>query len=318
MKTRLLYHYPCPDGVFAALAASIGLQQRQLQQSVVLVPNTVYQSEHETSAMLDTFGPEDEVYLLDFSGNHGFLARACARVASVHLLDHHKTAADDLAQLDANGSAPANLERVVDMGRSGAMIAYDYFGLHKTHAHLRPIYEHIQDQDLWRFRVPGTKSFSAALTQMDIEYDFAKNPALAHTLQSLDVAAMIATGTELLEEQARRVAAIVATKYLVTIPAGEGQKALTCFGVTIDPSQSKLRSEVGNALAEESKQNGHSAAGAVISSLAEEATEPDMWKVSLRSIGDVDTTVFTKFHGGGGHKNASSCMVKKAVLDRFL
>ena len=32
-------------------------------------------------------------------------------------------------------------------------------------------------------------------------------------------------------------------------------------------------------------------------------------KVSLRSIGDEDTTVVTQAYGGGGHRNASSCVV---------
>ncbi len=35
-------------------------------------------------------------------------------------------------------------------------------------------------------------------------------------------------------------------------------------------------------------------------------------KVSIRSLGDEDTTVITQAHGGGGHKNASSCVIPLA------
>ncbi len=38
------------------------------------------------------------------------------------------------------------------------------------------------------------------------------------------------------------------------------------------------------------------------------------YKVSLRSIGDCDTTVVSKAYGGGGHKNASSFVVSKSVF----
>jgi nanoRNase/pAp phosphatase (c-di-AMP/oligoRNAs hydrolase) len=40
-------------------------------------------------------------------------------------------------------------------------------------------------------------------------------------------------------------------------------------------------------------------------------------KVSLRSLGDEDTTVITQAHGGGGHKNASSCVMLLAEFERW-
>ena len=38
-------------------------------------------------------------------------------------------------------------------------------------------------------------------------------------------------------------------------------------------------------------------------------------KVSLRSLGDEDTTVITQAYGGGGHRNASSCVVLAAEFE---
>ena len=40
-------------------------------------------------------------------------------------------------------------------------------------------------------------------------------------------------------------------------------------------------------------------------------------KLSLRSLGDEDTTVVTQAFGGGGHRNASSCLVPEAELERW-
>ncbi|GLJ47491.1 hypothetical protein SUGI_1002500 [Cryptomeria japonica] len=40
MSSAVLYHYPCPDGAFAALAAHLYFSARQ--KPVVFFPNTVY------------------------------------------------------------------------------------------------------------------------------------------------------------------------------------------------------------------------------------------------------------------------------------
>lgn len=40
-KVLISYHYPCPDGIFAALAAHLGLQSSLAP--VVWLPNAVYQ-----------------------------------------------------------------------------------------------------------------------------------------------------------------------------------------------------------------------------------------------------------------------------------
>jgi nanoRNase/pAp phosphatase (c-di-AMP/oligoRNAs hydrolase) len=46
----------------------------------------------------------------------------------------------------------------------------------------------------------------------------------------------------------------------------------------------------------------------------EESLGAETWKVSLRSVGAVDTTPATKAFGGGGHANASSCNVARSVF----
>ena len=41
-------------------------------------------------------------------------------------------------------------------------------------------------------------------------------------------------------------------------------------------------------------------------------------KVSLRSLGQEDTTVISEMFGGGGHRNASSFMIDKAEFDSWV
>jgi oligoribonuclease NrnB/cAMP/cGMP phosphodiesterase (DHH superfamily) len=61
---------------------------------------------------------------LDYSGPDGFPQQLAQHVGQVIVLDHHKTAAE---QLLADSNHPANLAVCVDMGRSGATISRDFF-----------------------------------------------------------------------------------------------------------------------------------------------------------------------------------------------
>lgn len=66
------------------------------------------------------------MYLLDFSGPPGFVdALAAQHPKRVIVLDHHKTAAADLARPEIRGLE--GVEILFDMHRSGAMISHDYF-----------------------------------------------------------------------------------------------------------------------------------------------------------------------------------------------
>ena len=81
----------------------------------------------------------------------------------------------------------------------------------------------------------------------------------------------------------------------------------TCLAVLTE--KPRLRSEIGNQLAAKSKKEGLLPVGAVV--YVEESLGSSMVKISLRSLGDFDTTLASKQHGGGGHKNASSFVTTK-------
>ena len=49
----------------------------------------------------------------------------------------------------------------------------------------------------------------------------------------------------------------------------------------------------------------------------EAALGADTLKVSLRSVGDVDTTVVSSAFGGGGHKNASSFNAARSAVESW-
>lgn len=350
MKVIVCYHYPCPDGIFAALAAYLHcLCGPDPDVDLKVIPLTVYGKVEERLKLANAFTKEHTVYLVDFTGGADFIAAACQNALKVIVLDHHKSGQEDLA-------APAlanlaNLETHFDMNRSGATIARDYFKLptlldpSRATAILK-LFDYIEDNDLWRHKLPDSKLFSAGLNAWGLEFDIQKSPRVFDKLMDLDFDKVVAKGREVIEEQDRIINAELETSFTIAIPfpksessaiaEGEAKRQKTedaapdaaatepqpapfqCLAVvTTHPD---YRSTQGNRLADKSAAagNGLLPAGAVV--YVEEAMGAEgasKYKVSLRSIGDVDTTAVSKAYGGGGHKNASSFIVDKALFDSW-
>jgi nanoRNase/pAp phosphatase (c-di-AMP/oligoRNAs hydrolase) len=72
----------------------------------------------------------DTVYFMDYTGQPGFPEQVAKSAGKVIVLDHHKTAHESLCGRD---DLPDNLEINIDMNRSGATIARDYFGSVKVY-----------------------------------------------------------------------------------------------------------------------------------------------------------------------------------------
>lgn len=118
------------------------------------------------------------VYLVDFSYDAEHMQSLLERAYHVYLIDHHKSAVDKLTHLFTH----SKLTVYVDMDRSGAMLAWDF--IHNRHpetgVEFRPghpdycnpplLLEHIQDRDLWKFKLPLTREIQANV--FSHEYDF--------------------------------------------------------------------------------------------------------------------------------------------------
>lgn len=191
--TGVLYHYPCPDGVFAALAAHIYFSATSTP--ALFFPNTVYSPIRVEELPL---GEIDDIYLLDFVGPPGFVHQLSSRVKRVVVLDHHKTA---LEMFRASTSITSeNVFQIIDMERSGATIAHDFFKekllseninidggrdlVISEFERVRPLFDYIQDGDLWRWGLRNSKAFNSGLKDLNIEYDPKLNPSLFEQITS--------------------------------------------------------------------------------------------------------------------------------------
>lgn len=75
------YHYPCPDGIFAALAARQHFAEAGIQR-VHYVPNKVFAPVSLKDLNLTA---DDTLYMLDYIGPSGFALEACNHAESLCL-----------------------------------------------------------------------------------------------------------------------------------------------------------------------------------------------------------------------------------------
>lgn len=321
-----LYHYPCPDGIFAALALHLAHKTRGLP--VDFHPNTVWAPLTEEALSLKG---DETIYFLDFSGGPGFARRLAGVAGRVLVLDHHKTAAAELTDSGLKEACP-NLEVLFDMERSGATISYDYFQPQGLTPDQQQLFKYIEDADLWHWQLPDSKAFSAGFASLQLELDARKNPDIFDQLLAQTPAGLIARGKPIMAEQTRLVQEAVQRSFVVQLGgggggsgsggsgsggSGEGRAWGRCLAVQVGDQLSKLRSQLGNALAEESRARGLRAMAAVayVEAAMGDATKI---KVSMRSIGEEeDTTPISEAYGGGGHRNASSFICDVTEWERW-
>jgi hypothetical protein len=347
-STLVLYHWPCFDGAGAALAAWLHLAPLAAATGGAPAAGPLFIPHPVTRALdpatLPGLGPASTVYLLDYAGPPGFAASLAALAGRVVVLDHHKTAAEELGR--GGAGRPPNLEVMLDRHRSGAGLAAAHFFPASGPAALPPgvarLLAAIEDGDLWKWDRGDSKSIYAGLGAAALDLDagggggvggsVSADPATAASaaravfsrLAALDIDALAATGGALLAKQAALVggeAGRAVPMQLGGVPGRERGWGLA-LGVTVPPSLSIHRSALGNELASRAAAKGEAEPGrgwvpVGMVAYRDPNQEPGdgRIKVSLRSVGpDADTTVVSRHFGGGGHENASSCLVEEAEL----
>jgi nanoRNase/pAp phosphatase (c-di-AMP/oligoRNAs hydrolase) len=199
-----VYHGDCPDGFGAAFAA-----WKRYGDGADYVPVSHGDPPPKTEGR--------HVLMADFAYDRGTTERLAESSASLVVLDHHRSAASELADLPYC---------VFDMNRSGAVMAWQY--LHETP--VPPLLSYVQDRDLWRHDLPESEEVSAALRAHDFDFK---------TWDSIDVEQLRVEGRALLRYQRRMVERVAAHASLVEI-----------LGTSVPTVNSAvLQSELGDVLA---------------------------------------------------------------------
>ena len=149
-KKCCIYHNQCLDGFAAAWAV-----RHALGDDVDFYKGIHQQPPPDVNGL--------DVILVDFSYKKEVLNKMLGSASSITILDHHVSAKNDLSELLNSGKISGQF----DMNKSGAMLAWQWFNPDQQ---VPELIEYIQDRDLWRFELKGTREIHAALSSYP--YDF--------------------------------------------------------------------------------------------------------------------------------------------------
>lgn len=277
-----IYHKGCADGFAAALVVF-----RALGPNVEFIPAAYGEAPPNVTGR--------DVIMVDFSYKRDVLLRTLIPQArTLLILDHHKTAEDDLKwimpPLEGEGWA-GHIEytsvyrqpaAIFDMERSGAQITWDFFmpGVKRP-----KLIDYVGDRDLWRFVLPKSREISAWLSSY--RHDFGVWGGLVEELDNgwgFDRAATIGGAIE--RGHQRNVGSVVGTT----------QRWMVIGGVRVPVANVPhfMASDAGALMAK-----GHPFAASYYD-------RPEARVFSLRSREDgADVSAIAAQYGGGGHKHAA-------------
>lgn len=269
-----IYHGNCQDGFGSAWAVRDALGED------VEFYSGVYQD-----------APPDvtdrDVILVDFSYKRPVLDGMAARARSIIVLDHHKSAAEDLIGLPLPepfqtwlDALPPPICALFDMERSGAGLTWDYFHPGQP----RPkLIDHIEDRDLWRFNLVMTREIAAAL--FSYPYDF----QIWDTLMRPDQTGFLAAEGRAIERKHHRDIANLLPVVERTMIIGGEPMPVACIPLT-------MTSDAGHKMAVDR--------GTGVAACYWDTPEGRVF--SLRSTDDgPDVSAIAKRYGGGGHAHAA-------------
>jgi uncharacterized protein len=307
-KILCIYHGNCADGFTAAWAVWL-----RFGEEVEFYPG-VYQSPPP-----DVTGRR--VIIVDFSYKRAVMAEIAHKAASVLVLDHHKSADEDLAEgraitgdhssswifrmdktykgalswerhltdaeIDRCEGCPTSIYCYFDMDRSGAGIAWDFFhpGVQRP-----KLIDHVEDRDLWRFKIPGTREIQAAV--FSYPYDFVTWTRLSESFDGFGQSSLLNEGAAIERKHHKDVAELVKVCKRRMVMGG--------VDVPVASLPYTLVSDAGHLMAQ----------GEPFAACYWDAE--GCRHFGLRSTDDgMDVSLIASMYGGGGHKNAAGFKVPR-------
>lgn len=293
----ILYHASCTDGFCAAMVLWEVLVKCTSVTTVMTIPV------HYGEPVPSDLGPNDVVYLVDFSYKKDAIHTLCNLVKYVYVLDHHKTAKEELSLVDMD-----NALIFFDMDRSGAMLTFDFvqniksglifrltkeLGLPKSHPEIVPqLIAYVQDRDLWRFELKYSKEISAYLRS--IPFDLEEWAAMEISMELPSVfRSCVTEGAAILRFQVIQVNKIADRAVKINFPTSrDGELSMPAVIVNTTDNHS----EVGAELCTRDPD---------LSFAVTWFYDNGVFRYSLRSRHGYDVSEVAKNYGGGGHPAAA-------------
>lgn len=160
----VIYHANCPDGYTAAWIAHRAMSNDGLNDAPELLP-----MQYGTPLPASEVIHHRDVFLLDFSFKRPAMIDLIALANSVTVIDHHKTAEEELKDLLSDPKLKvlvwnAKTEIILDMTKCGAMLTWEFF----NEGQEPPMLVHyVQDRDLWKNELQDTEEISAVIASFE-------------------------------------------------------------------------------------------------------------------------------------------------------
>ncbi|CAG1006148.1 hypothetical protein MYXO_03445 [Myxococcaceae bacterium] len=273
LRRVCFYHAGCPDGFGAAWAI-----WRAWGDRASYLPrghdDVIHARRYEGA----------QVVFADIATDNRTLAALCDAVEQLVVLDHHLSAQrrfESDAALAARLRSKGHVVRF-DLSHSGAILAWEHF-----HGDLTPpdLLRYVEDQDLWRFTLPGSDAVCAAIA------------SYPRTFESWDALVrrpiddLAAEGEPILRANRVEIERTIRNAHPIRI----GEHRLEAVNAV------HLRSHIGHELALRAT---HGAPCGVVYRIVGSRVE-----ASLYSIGEFDVARIAAELGGGGHRNAAGFSV---------
>lgn len=278
-----LYHRNCNDGFGAAYTLYSYLKSVGKDPSKVeFIP--VLHSDDNIEEILEKVRGK-YLLIVDFSYNKEILNKMFEITSNILVVDHHKTAMEDLKDLPY---------AVFDMSKSGAGLLFDLiYGAGKR----TRLIDIIEDRDLWRYEIPFSKEITKYINMLN--YDFEEWTTLSGSLSDDKEYCKIIESCLLINEYHMTLVRDAAQhSRLATLKIDD--KVVTLRVVT--SSVHGLISDVCDCVL---KTNDD------VDVVLNYTLSPDgKLYVSVRSRPSFDSSFISRHFGGGGHASASGFGVK--------
>jgi len=275
-RPLVIYHSNCADGFSAAWCF-----WHAFRDGADYFPG-VYQQEPPPAIV------GRDVYLVDFSYKRAVVEAMLRLANSVTLIDHHKTAIEDLQPLFPQHVAAGALalNAYVDLERSGATLAWDYLFPEEP----RPLLlGHIEDRDLWRFKLPGTREIQAAV--FSHEYTFEQWDKLM-AADRVELLQMTAAGAAIERKHHKDVAELLKVCQRRMVIGGHD--------VPVASLPYTMSSDAGHLMAQ----------GEAFAACYWDTVEGRVFSLRATDAG-VDVSEIAATYGGGGHAKAAGFKVPR-------
>lgn len=258
--THVLFHGSCFDGFTAAwVARNAGVAEENLFPC-------------NYGGKMPKIPSEARVLMVDFSLDRLILQDMKSTVRDLIVLDHHKTAAEQLSGLSW---------AYFDMDESGASLAWKFF---HPGQNVPQFVDYIREHDLWRFELPNSAQIRAFIRSYEMTFE---NWDKVNTTIVMDTVVAVREGFAIQRAQEAAVATMADQAVMIKI----GGHLVPVTNATI------YFSEVATRLLKLHPEAPFAAY------YMDRADGRRQWGV--RSNPDFDCSKVAKRYGGGGHPTAA-------------